>query len=75
MKRLDMKALVLGAVVLSAVGANALAVPDLQTQVKQADGWVAWRVPMTAEAGAPCCHVWKNKSLVDAGCNLDGREW
>ncbi|MEO5558723.1 MAG: HEAT repeat domain-containing protein [Dokdonella sp.] len=75
MKQFTIKALVLGAILLSTAGAHALAASDLQTQVKQVDGWVAWRVPMTAEAGSPCCYVWKNKSLVDAGCDLDGQEW
>jgi hypothetical protein len=75
MKQFPVKACLLGALLMSVFGANAFAAPDLRTQVQQADGWVAWRVPMTAEAHSPCCYVWRNNTRSDAGCDLDGRNW
>jgi len=49
--------------------------PDLQSQVKRADGWVAYRVPMVAEAGDPCCYSWRAGSPSNSGCDLDGNHW
>jgi hypothetical protein len=47
--------------------------PDLSATAKQADGWVAWHVPMVSDAGAPCCFSFRkhDKSLPE--CDLDGR--
>jgi hypothetical protein len=56
-----------------AAGASAAA--GLQAQVTQADGWVAWQVPMVADAGAPCCSTWRRGSPAQNGCNLDARDW
>ena len=49
--------------------------PALQAQVKRADGWVAYHVPMIAEAGEPCCFSWRAGSVSNTGCDLDGRQW
>ena len=49
--------------------------PDLQSQVKRADGWVAYRVPMVAEAGDPCCYSWRAGAPSNSGCDLDGNHW
>ncbi|MEO7323954.1 MAG: HEAT repeat domain-containing protein, partial [Dokdonella sp.] len=75
MNAFAMKMFVLGAILVSAMDANALGASDLQAQVKQADGWVAWRVPMIADAGSPCCFARRSTSRTEAGCDLDGREW
>lgn len=53
----------------AAFGADSLA-----SRVKQADGWVAWDVPMVADAGDPCC--WSghaDHASGRIGCDLDGR--
>lgn len=47
----------------------------LQAQVAQADGWVAWQVPMVADAGAPCCFSWRRGRPAENGCDLDARDW
>lgn len=76
MNRLAMKTLLAAATAACATGAIAFAhAADLPAQVKRADGWIAWRVPMTAEVPAPCCFAWRNKSSAEAGCDLDGHEW
>jgi hypothetical protein len=62
---------VLTAVAALGNGASASAA-DLSTQVAQANGWVTWRVPMIADAGAPCCFVQKDHSPLTSGCDLDG---
>jgi hypothetical protein len=49
--------------------------PALQSQVKRADGWVAYHVPMIAEAGEPCCFSWRAGTVSNIGCDLDGRNW
>jgi len=49
--------------------------PALQAQVKRADGWVAYHVPMIAEAGEPCCFSWRGGTVSTTGCDLDGRNW
>jgi len=53
-------------------GASASAV-DLAAQVAQTNGWVAWRVPMIAGAGSPCCYAQNGRIAENAGCDLDGR--
>ena len=47
--------------------------PDLLATAKQADGWVAWHVPMVADAGELCCFSFRkhDKSLPE--CDLDSR--
>ena len=35
--------------------------PDLAKRVAQQDGWVAYPVPMTAEAGMACCFEFHGK--------------
>lgn len=54
--------------------AAALAAESLDTRVKQADGWVAWNVPMVADAGAPCCYTGNDHGAWSTGCDLDGRD-
>jgi len=49
----------------------ATATEAFEARVRQADGWVAWNVPMVSDAGAPCCFAgehWERTS-----CNLDER--
>jgi hypothetical protein len=71
-----MKSLLMGVVAAVAAHANPLAAAgELQAQVKQSDGWIAWHVPMVSGAGAPCCFTWKHESLIDSTCNLDGHDW
>jgi len=55
-----------------AVGA---AQPELSKQITQQDGWVAYRVPMTSEAGEPCCYAFTGKTVARTGCDLDSRVW
>ena len=47
----------------------------LASELKGRDGWVAYRVPMVADAGQPCCFEWSGKHANRAGCDLDGRNW
>ena len=54
--------------------ATGLAADSLDAHVKQADGWVAWDVPMVADAGAPCCYSDKpGHGFNRSGCDLDDR--
>jgi len=46
---------------------------SLSARVTQADGWVTYRVPIAANAGAPCCYDWREKRR--AGCALDDGSW
>jgi hypothetical protein len=55
--------------------ADAFAATGLQEQVTHADGWVAWQVPMIADAGAPCCFSWRRGAPAQNGCDLDARDW
>jgi hypothetical protein len=55
-----------------AVGA---AQPELQKQITQQDGWVAYRVPIAADAGTPCCYEIHGKNVARTGCDLEGRSW
>jgi hypothetical protein len=41
----------------------------LHARVTQADGWVAWTVPMTADAGEPCCYAGDGRGRGE--CDLD----
>jgi hypothetical protein len=49
------------------------AAPDLLATAKQADGWVAWRVPMVSDAGELCCFSVRNHGNAHPECDLDGR--
>jgi hypothetical protein len=71
--RYDIAAAVLTAALLSTP--SFAAEPELQSQVKRADGWVAYRVPMIAEAGDPCCFSWRGGAVANSGCDLDGKHW
>src|SRR4029077_2343372 len=54
--------------------ATGLAADSIDAHVKQADGWVAWDVPMVADAGAPCCYSDKpGHGFNRSGCDLDDR--
>lgn len=46
---------------------------DPLATAKQADGWIAWRVPMIADAGEPCCFSDGNRATKHSACDLDGR--
>ena len=71
-----MKTSMLVGIVLAAFGtAGASAATGLQAQVTQADGWVAWQVPMVADAGVPCCYTWRRGASAQNGCDLDARDW
>lgn len=70
-----MKTLMTGIALAVLCAAHASAATDLQAQVTQEDGWVAWQVPMVAGAGAPCCFTWRHGMVADGGCDLDGRDW
>jgi hypothetical protein len=68
-----MKRLILAGFALQA--ATAFAADSLDARVKSADGWVAWNVPMIADAGTPCCFSnshGRNRNEV-FGCDLDDR--
>lgn len=54
-------------------GAGAFAADSLDSRVKSADGWVAWNVPMIADAGTPCCFADGRDRHDAAGCDLDDR--
>ena len=54
---------------------SAFAADSLDARVKSSDGWVAWNVPMVAEAGTPCCfsNARGNHRNETFGCDLDDR--
>lgn len=70
-----MKTLTRGIALAALVCVDASAGSVLQGQVTQADGWVAWQVPMVADAGAPCCFTWRRGAPAQNGCDLDARDW
>ena len=49
--------------------------PDLATRIAQADGWVAWQVPKTADSGTACCFQMHGKHVLQSGCDLEGNSW
>jgi len=49
--------------------------PDLAARIAQKDGWVAWQVPKTADAGMACCFQTHGKHVLQSGCDLDGNNW
>jgi hypothetical protein len=53
--------------------ASAFAGDTLGARVKSADGWVAWNVPMIADAGTPCCFADGRNRKETFGCDLDDR--
>jgi hypothetical protein len=70
-----MKRLILAALLATSLhAASGLAAESLDARVKQADGWVAWDVPMVAEAGSPCCFSSHHgHGFGRTGCDLDDR--
>jgi hypothetical protein len=56
------------------VSANA-ASGDLESRVTASDGWVAYRVPMSASVDPPCCYSVHDGSATTKGCDLDGHSW
>ena len=46
---------------------------DLLATAKQADGWVAWHVPMVADAGELCCFSVRKHDKSAPECDLDAR--
>src|SRR5512144_1950017 len=46
---------------------------DLLARVEQADGWVAWNVPMIENVGELCCFSLHGHGKARSGCDLDGR--
>jgi HEAT repeats len=74
-----MKALTLAlTLTLAAAGCAAPAVAarnDLEARVSATDGWVAYSVPMVADAGEPCCYSMYGGAAKREGCDLDGRTW
>ncbi len=48
---------------------------SLSQCIAQQDGWIAYQVPMAADAGELCCYEWHSKSPLRTGCDLDGRSW
>ena len=68
-----MKRLILCALLATGCADVALAADSLEARVKQSDGWVAWSVPMIADAGAPCCFS-SNRNWHRTGCNLDDHD-
>jgi hypothetical protein len=69
-----MKSLLIGFILMASASAHAGAA-ELQAEVTRSDGWVAWRVPMVAGAGIPCCPRSQHASTPDAACNLDAHTW
>lgn len=70
-----MKAVTMGVALAVLAAADASAATGLQEQVFRTDGWVAWQVPMIADAGAPCCFTWRRGVPAENGCDLDARDW
>ena len=68
-----MKAAIIVALALSAPLASA-AERDLKAQIVETDGWVAYEVPMIADAGEPCCYSSRN-NWRRGECDLDGHSW
>ncbi|HSE12949.1 MAG TPA: HEAT repeat domain-containing protein [Rudaea sp.] len=48
---------------------------DLAKRIAQQDGWIAYQVPMIADAGVPCCFEWHDKRAHRGECDLEGRNW
>jgi hypothetical protein len=48
---------------------------DLESRVTASDGWVAYRVPMSAGVDPPCCYSVHDGSTTTKGCDLDGHSW
>jgi PBS lyase HEAT-like repeat-containing protein len=53
--------------------ASAFGADSLDARVTSADGWVAWNVPMIADAGTPCCFSDGPGKHDRSGCDLDDR--
>ena len=70
-----MKTMMMGVALAVLAAADASAATGLEEQVTRTDGWVAWQVPMIADAGAPCCFTWRRGAPAENGCDLDARDW
>jgi hypothetical protein len=70
-----MKTAMMGFALAVLAAADAYAATALEAQVTEADGWIAWQVPMIADAGAPCCFSWRRGAAAQNGCDLDARGW
>jgi hypothetical protein len=69
-----MKSAILAALAATALhAAGAVAADSLDARVKSVDGWVAWTVPMIADAGTPCCFEDGHGRSDRSGCDLDER--
>jgi hypothetical protein len=69
-----MKRLLLAALAASGLHAGfGFAADSLAARVASADGWAAWNVPMTADAGTPCCFSARPGKSERSGCDLDDR--
>jgi HEAT repeats len=59
------------AVTVCAASVASAADGDLAARALQADGWVAWHVPMLSGAGEPCCFGGDGHARGSVGCDLD----
>lgn len=48
---------------------------ELSKQILKQDGWVAYEVPIVANAGMPCCYEMHDTHVARVGCDLDDRIW
>jgi hypothetical protein len=56
-------------------GAAGASEASLSQRIGQQDGWIAYQVPMAADAGELCCYDWHGKTTPRTGCDLDGKSW
>jgi len=71
-----MKRLAIYCLPLAAFAAHASAADtDLSTAIRAADGWVAWDVPLVADAGTPCCYAEWHGVHGSGQCDLDSKNW
>jgi HEAT repeats len=62
-------------IVLALFAGTAAAESPLAQRVVAQEGWVAYGVPMIANAGSPCCLNWRDNRVVEGVCDLDDRNW
>src|SRR5579859_6447336 len=58
-----------------ACSAASAAETELAAAVRAADGWVAWDVPLVADAGTPCCYADWHGVHGSGQCDLDSKNW
>src|SRR5579859_3373731 len=58
-----------------ACSAASAAETELAAAVRAADGWVAWDVPLVADAGTPCCYADWHSVNGSGRCDLDSNNW